>query len=629
MCGICGIWFKGTGRVPTKDLLVEMTSTLRHRGPDEGGEEVVGDTGFGHRRLKIIDLSTGQQPMCNEDKSVWIVFNGEIYNFQDLRKDLLANGHKFVSRSDTEVLVHLYEEHGVEMTKFLRGMFAFAIWDSRLRKLFLCRDRLGIKPLYFWNTSEFIAFSSELKTLLPLSQAPLPIRQESISDYFTFGYVPAPATPFEGPSKLEPAQFLLCDANSVTLQKYWAVTKTEGVDVQVDVKLAELIDDAVRIRLGSDVPFGAFLSGGVDSSVVCAYMQKHLPSPLKTFSIGFPVDRFNELPFAQQVADHLGTEHYSKVVTPDAIGLLPKLAWHFDEPFADSSAIPMWYVSELAREQVTMTHSGDGGDELFGGYTRYFKELRVQNLAKNFPTVLITHLINILNLMPNRVSPFQRHARALSRFRLSPIERYKAAVGICINPFEKVLHENIRGKTTGFFDSSFIAAGFKGQNVDLTMLGLVDVQTYLPEDILTKVDRMSMAHSLEARVPLLDHKLVEFAFSLDESFKKSSDGGGKRILKELAATLVPSQAINRRKKGFGVPLSTWFRNELRNVMLDLHAMPNHPSFDFVDRRELQLMIESHLSGKFDHAERLWAIIMFQFWTDIYVANRRPTYSFFR
>ncbi|MBI5575794.1 MAG: asparagine synthase (glutamine-hydrolyzing) [Deltaproteobacteria bacterium] len=620
MCGICGIWYRGTGKRPSPELMTEMTDTMLHRGPDEGGQEIFSEIGLGHRRLRIIDLSTGQQPMSNEDGTVWVVFNGEIYNFKELKAGLENKGHVFRSNSDTEVLIHLYEEKGFEMPGHLRGMFAFAIWDDRRKKLFLCRDRLGIKPLYYYDGPEFFAFASELKAILPLFRSLPEIDAEAIADYFTFGYVPSPVTPFRGIRKLLPAEWLEVSVSHSDRGLYWD-PGDEVLSIEDPAgRLAELVDEAVRIRLVSDVPFGAFLSGGVDSSTVCAHMQRHLSAPLKTFSIGSPVERYDELTYAKTVARHLKTDHHFRVVTPDAVALLPRLAWHFDEPFADSSAIPTWFVSELAREHVTMTHSGDGGDELFGGYTRYFKELDLQRLRTAAGDGGLRLAAVLFSRSPFRNNFILRMERAANRALLDPADRYRAGVGIFVNPFENILGEKIRGKTTGFFQRAFSEIGAAPKTVSLNKLGLVDIKTYLPEDILTKVDRMSMAHSLESRVPLLDHKLVEFAVSLDDKWKTDGGNGGKRILKELAATLVPRDVVYRPKKGFGVPLTDWFRKDLRGMMMDLHGSANHPAFDYLERDRVKRMIDDHVGGTFDHAERLWTILMFQTWMDTFVTR---------
>lgn len=630
MCGICGIWFKGSGIKPSPALLREMTDTFVHRGPDEEGIQVVSDCGLGHRRLCIIDLSTGQQPMTNEDNSVWVVFNGEIYNFMELRGDLQSKGHVFKTRSDTEVLVHLYEEYGKNMAELLRGMFAFAIWDDRKKELFLCRDRLGIKPLYYYDSPAFIAFASELKTILPLFRTPPDLVPEAISDYFTFGYVPSPITPFKGIFKLAPSERALVRQTGTEIDRYWSPLQQNGVTCNNPrERLSELVDEAVRIRLMSDVDFGAFLSGGVDSSTVSAMMRRHVTGALKTFSIGFAEEKYDELPYSAKVAEHLGTDHHTEVVKPDAVALLPKLAWHFDEPFADSSAIPTWYVSALARRHVVMTHSGDGGDELFGGYTRYYNELRLQSLVSLTGKSALRIGSGVLDLLPFKGNRMNRMRRILARAQTDAVQRYKSGVGIGVNGFERVLKQEIRNSTSGFFEKAFQNSGYDGTEVSLNTLGLVDLQTYLPEDVLTKVDRMSMAHSLEARVPLLDHKLVEFAFTLPDSLKSDPKGGGKRILKELAASLVPPEVIYRPKKGFGVPLAEWFRNDLYEMMSDLDNTPAHPSFTFLDRNFVHEMIHDHVTCRFDHAERLWAVLMFQNWMTTYVSSPRPPYANFK
>jgi asparagine synthase (glutamine-hydrolysing) len=507
-------------------------------------------------------------------------------------------------------------------------MFAFAIWDDKKKELFLCRDRLGIKPLYYLDSPLYIAFASELKTLLPLCSSPPEMLTNAVADYFTFGYVPSPITPFKGILKLAPAHRAVINRNGISIDRYWSPTQCSEVNyADAQDSLAKLVEESVRTHLISDVDFGAFLSGGVDSSTVCAMMRRHVSGALKTFSIGFREERFNELPYATRVAAHLHTDHHTEIVRPNAVALLPKLAWHFDEPFADSSAIPTWYVSELARRHVVMIHSGDGGDELFGGYTRYFKELRLQSLAGcigKFGLRLGSHL---LHAWPTQGSRCCRLRRAFSRLLMNPMQRYRSGIGIAVNGFERVLRNELRACTSGFFEQAFLNADYRGSDVSLRTLGLVDVSTYLPEDVLTKVDRMSMAHSLEARVPLLDHNLVEFAFTLPDSLKVDPKGGGKRILKELAATLIPPEVIYRPKKGFGVPLADWFRNELYEMISDLNSNSSSPSDDFLDRQFIGQMIQDHVRQRVDHSERLWSILMFQNWISTYVSSPRKPYTY--
>ena len=628
MCGICGIWYKSGDIQPSIDLLKEMTNTFVHRGPDEEGHICISDMGLGHRRLKIIDLSTGQQPMTNEDGSVWIVFNGEIYNFLELRDLLVTKGHIFKSRCDTEVLVHLYEEYGAAMTDQLRGMFAFAIWDDRKQQLFLCRDRLGIKPLYFFDRPDCCVFSSELKSLLPLFEQLPELCPEALADYFTFGYIPSPYTPFSGIKKLAPATRATITRTDTRVETYWTpcVSQTEHHEQYWRQRLEELLDEAVRIRLVSDVDFGAFLSGGVDSSTVCALMRRHISGKLKTFSIGFEQEEYDELPHAGRVASFLHTDHHTAVVRPDAISLLPQLAWHFDEPFADSSAIPTWYVCELARKHVTMVHSGDGGDELFGGYTRYGNELWLQKLTQLFGvnSIRLTH--KLLSSLPKHGSYTNRLLRILSRAQADPATRYKGGVGIFVNGFEEVLREQLRDASCRNFEHAFAEYGDSQEAVTLRLLGLVDVKSYLPEDILTKVDRMSMAHSLEARVPLLDHKFVEFAFTVPDRMKFSYFRGGKQILKELAARLVPPEVIYRPKKGFGVPLAEWFRKDLYALLMDLVSPASINSCPFLNHEYIKKMIADHKERKVDHAERLWALLMFRCWQETHLPVHRKRYQ---
>ena len=561
MCGIAGYVGTSRSRAEREADVRHMCDAIRHRGPDDHGYFVAPGVALGMRRLSIIDVAGGHQPMTNEDGRITIVFNGEIYNHRDLRPQLVRAGHTFTTQSDTEAIVHLYEETGPQLLDQLRGMFAFALWDARQHRLFAARDRLGIKPLYYWlMPNGALAFASELRSFLALPWFQADLDPQAIGEYLAFGYVPDPHAVFRGVRKLPPGHSLTwTPADGIVVERYWTPIRSESRvdDVEETVAaLRTLLGEAVRYHLESDVPLGAFLSGGIDSSTVVAFMTRASAQTVRTFSIGFDEASFDESRHAASVAAALGTRHTTLVVRPDADALFDQIVAAFDEPFADPSALPTFLVSLLARQHVTVALSGDGGDELFAGYTRYGETVQRGQIGNAMLRSLLRQVALALPFMApgrNRILDMSRQARGRYVSTVaSPLDVASGGVGTralaaALGPFEQFLDP--------WFDLS-------ASRDFATQLSMVDTLTYLPGDILTKVDRMSMAASLEARVPFLDHKVAEFAMSLP-SHLKLRDGTGKWILRKAIDGIVPPEVLCRPKQGFGVPLGKWFRGELR------------------------------------------------------------------
>src|SRR5215510_10437317 len=545
MCGIFGMCTRKVAGQVDPSVLDAMGETLFHRGPDEGGIHTEPGVGLGMRRLSIIDLKTGHQPLTNEDRSLWVVFNGEIYNYRDLTADLLARGHRFATASDTETLVHLYEEHGADCVRHLRGMFAFALWDARRHTLLLARDRLGIKPLYYAQTPHGLVFGSELKALVANPWVRRRVDPRALAAYLRFGYVPDPLSILEGVTKLPPGHVILVkDGQAGAPQRYWEPTSYfSGADgslgeIEAGARLWGLLEEAVRSHLVSDVPVGAFLSGGLDSSAVVGIMAREAGLPVKTFSVGFGEKEYNEAPYARRVAEWFGTEHHELIATPQDLGLLDEVLADCDEPFADDSAIPTYLVSRLARQHVKVVLSGDGGDELFAGYDRYVVEQRERRLGILGDLRLGAPLRLVSDALPEgaRGKNFLRH------FSLPRIGRYLDAISLFP---DRALGDLLEPGTTVASPALFEDVLRDSQGLDtLSRLQDLDLRTYLPGDILTKVDRMSMTHSLEARVPLLDHPLVEFACRLPVDLRLRG-GQTKYLLRHILRARVPVEVLSR------------------------------------------------------------------------------------
>jgi asparagine synthase (glutamine-hydrolysing) len=614
MCGIAGWAGRPWGRTTLTDGLASnalraMCDAIRHRGPDDDGYFLGDDVALGMRRLSIIDVVGGAQPVCNEDATVHVVFNGEIYNFRDLRRELARRGHRLSSKGDTETLVHLYEDDGDRLVDALRGMFAFALWDGGRRRLLLTRDRLGIKPLYYWATPDGVAFASELRSLLACKHFRATIDRHSVGEFLALGYVPDPGAIFESVRKLPPGHRLTWDRErGVEITRYWSPPRHVNHDIDEEEAIAELrrlLADSVAHHLESDVPLGAFLSGGVDSSAVVATMTTQMHRAVRTFSIGFLEPEFNEAPYAAQVAHALGTDHTELIVSADADALVPELVRSFDEPFGDPSALPTYLVSRVARQHVTVALSGDGGDELFGGYTRYAEVLGRRELR---PDLLRPLLGFVARRLPHR-TPGRNRLLDLARSRLG---RYASTVALALDENEGGVARPDVATSVGPLDAlldRWDANGHSDGFLDRMMR--VDLQSYLPGDILTKVDRASMAASLEARVPLLDHHVVEFALSLPQRLRMR-EGRGKWLFRRAISDLVPSFVLERPKQGFALPIAGWFRRELRH-RIDGVLRDDSPVNEFVHPPAVARIAAEHARSRRDHSFLLWRLLALDLW----------------
>ncbi len=613
MCGIAGFYLRG--RQAALPVVRAMCDRIRHRGPDDEGYHVEGACAIGMRRLSIIDLSTGHQPMANEDDSVWVVFNGEIYNYQELRRGLIARGHRFATNSDTETLVHLYEEQGAEGLRLLRGMFAYAIWDARRQRLFLARDRFGKKPLYYAVLPEGLYFGSELKCLRAAG-VPTEVNAEALRLFFQFTYIPEPLTCFQAVRKLPAGSWLTYDADGVVREgRYWrfpAPAASEPADFDeaaVCARLREKFDESVRIRMIADVPLGAFLSGGIDSSSVVASMALASPEPVRTFSIGFEESAFNELEYAAMVARQYRTDHHEIVVRPDAVDLVSRLVRHFDEPFGDSSAIPTFMVSEFAARHVKVALTGDGGDELFAGYDR-FQALEKLRRFDRTPRQLRAFLSWVADRLPYRAYG-KNYLHMLSRS--TGLERYFESNFAPWLLRERLLEPKWMLPADGAYLTRALAGFLLPGDADLLSQALFFETTQnLPGDMLVKVDRMSMANSLEVRCPVLDHELGELASAIPHAWK-IRNGKGKYILLRALADRLPPALLNRAKMGFAVPLALWFRGALRAFLWDHLTSASFTARGVVSPAFLQHMLNEHDTGRRDNSHWLWSLLMLELW----------------
>jgi len=616
VCGIAGI-LRVDGAPAGADLLGAMTSAIAHRGPDGDGFFCDGSVGLGHRRLAIIDLATGDQPMATEDGSLVLVFNGEIYNFRELRRELEGRDATFRTTSDTEVILQAYEAWGVDCLPRLRGMFAFALWDRPRRRLFLARDRVGIKPLvYAWDGRRLL-FGSEIKALLEDPGLPREIDWQALRDFLTLHYIPGPRTIFQAIRKLPPASYLLLDLErgEPEVHRYWDLRFAPDPRLSEAEWLEGLrwhLTDAVRSHLVSDVPIGAFLSGGVDSSTVVALMAQATEGRVRTFSIGFDDADFDELRHARDVARRYDTQHFEYVVKPNALDTLPRLAWQFDEPFADSSALPTYYVSKITREHVTVALSGDGGDENFVGYTRYARAARLHEQLDGFPAMLARPLLRLAaRLLPAGV----RGQGYLDMLGAGPVDRYFKLMAYQRSETLRSLlspaaREHVAPVVTPDLFRRLAAEGRAPDYV--SALQYLDIHCYLPEDILTKVDRTSMAVSLETRVPLLDHVLMEYVATMPTALK-FKEGAGKVILKRAMAGDLPAGILERRKMGFGLPIASWFRGELTDYVRDVLDGRRTRQRGLVDPRAVSALLDEHQGGGRDRSGQIWALLALEEW----------------
>ena len=632
MCGITGAVWTNPARAIDARALKRMTDVLAHRGPDDEGAfssdlhvetpyPTTPGVALGFRRLSIIDLAGSHQPLSNEDRSIWIVFNGEIYNYLNLRRRLEGKGHAFATKGDAETIVHLYEDEDLGFLDHLIGMFALAIWDRNKRRLILARDRLGQKPLLYRQEDERLLFASELKSILQAPDVPRDIDPSAIDEYLTYQYIPHPHTIFRGIRKLPPGHVALFQDGQLEVKPYWKPdfsveeVKPRGAYTE---ELRALFSDSVRLRLQSDVPLGVFLSGGIDSSLVAAAAQKLSSQPIKTFSIGFPVKEYDESDGARQVAEYLGTDHHALQVDPTGVDILPKLVWFYDEPFGDSSAIPTYHLARLTREHVTVALSGDGGDELYAGYNRY----RAVGLAERFDRLpgplrkilaaQIWQRIPSSTRQHSRVRLFKRFLEALS---LPRERRYLDWVGIFRQPLRGALYSESFVDTLPDHDPfEFLETIFRraDRRDAVTAVSLADLVSYLPCDICHKVDVASMANSLECRQPLLDHRIVEQAIRmpLDEKIRGRQT---KHVFREAFGNLVPPEVFRRPKRGFGVPLDDWFRDELKTFTHDVLLDPTTLSRGYFQADSVRQLLREHTDGVFNHAQRLWMLLVLELW----------------
>jgi len=602
-----------------------MNHTLIHRGPDGEGYYIGKNIGLGHRRLSIIDLEGGKQPMGNEDGSIQVVFNGEIYNFLELKKDLEAKGYRFRTRSDTETIIYGYEEWGEDFVQKLRGMFAIALWDSRNQKLLLIRDRIGKKPLYYYLGTDRILFASEIKALLMDKSIPKEIDPIALDSYLSFGYVPSPLSIFKAIRKLPPAHIAVCKLGKFSVRQYWHLDMENEASPKSEEEVLEelrcLFDEAVRLRLISDVPLGAFLSGGVDSSAVVASMAVLIgKEPVKTATIGFSDKGFDELEHARVVAKQYQTDHTEFVVNPDALEVLEDIVWHLDEPFADASAIPTYYVSKMARQKVTVALSGDGGDETFAGYiNRYYMNRLEDSVRRKLPGFLKQNILGPMGEIYPKADflprPF-RLKRFLSNLSHTFEQAYFRDMSFYFLPEmkEKLYHSDFKSAIKDFNAFDILGDHFKvNRNPDVTTrVQYVDIKTYLPEDILVKVDRMSMAHSLEVRAPILDHKLMEYVGSLPSNLKLKGKES-KYIFKKMLEGRLPQNILYRKKQGFSIPLASWLRNEMRGFVEETLFSSQNGLSSFFNLQYIKDLWRRHLNGRQDYAYPLWGVMMFSLW----------------
>jgi asparagine synthase (glutamine-hydrolysing) len=629
MCGIAGAVWSDPGRVLSEGDLAAMMTRLVHRGPDDAGVYRDDHAALGFRRLSIVDLAGGHQPLSNENGTVWTIFNGEIYNFPALRRRLEARGHTLRSSGDTEVLVHLYEDEGTGMFALLRGMYALAIWDIPRRRLVLGRDRLGQKPLVYRDDGTRIVFASELKALLALPERDVPRRvdPEALDLYLTYGYVPHPLTILEGTAKLPPAHYAVWQDGRLEITRYWNPDWNVEQDGAPGGEIEELratLSDAVREQMIADVPLGAFLSGGVDSTIIVGLMQQASNRPVRTFSIGFDDAAFDESSYAELAARHFGTEHHAIRVTPRAWETLPALAWQFDEPFADSSALPTWYVSEETRRGVTVALTGDAGDELFAGYDRY-RAVALATLLDRLPApsrnVLGGPIARALPVSVRAKTRLRKVRRMLEAIGKPPLDRYLGWICALDEPLRSALYSPeliaaIAAKP-GATDPALMlerALAVAARRDPVTRTMVADLLTYLPCDLLVKVDMASMAHSLECRSPFLDHRVVELALALPIRRKLRLRGGrSKVVLKQAFADVLPPAIRHRPKMGFAIPLDRWFRgelkSELRAVLLDPVALRR----GLFQPEAVATLVNEHVEGRRDHAQQLWTLLMLELW----------------
>jgi len=627
MCGICGIIRKDNAS-PNRDLIEKMCNAMIHRGPDDSGIHVDGMSGLGMRRLQIIDLHTGHQPVFNEDKTIWIVFNGEIYNYQELRQLLLNKKHVFSTQTDTEVILHLYEEYGENCVDYLNGMFCFAIWNKNKNELFIARDRLGIKQLYYYEDSSVFIFGSEIKVVLAALNKACTINYQAISDYLSLLYIPAPLTVYQEINKLPPAHSVSLSNGKTVIKKYWKISycEIETNEQSLINNLSEQIRKAVSLQMISDVPLGAFLSGGVDSSLLVANMARLSSKPVETFSVLWGEDgaEFDERIFSRMVSKQYKTSHHEFLVEPNIEEIVDGLIGAFDEPFADESAIPNFYLCRETRKHVTVALSGLGGDEIAGGYERYLG-MKFMNYYNFLPNFIKKNIVNsLVKRLPDSKTG-NHFVNRLKRFAAFSDLSYTKGYYSFVSEFSDADKYNVWGNkiidnlsktysTYSYFEQ--YAMQSNGPN-DLNKLLCIDQNTYLVDDLLVLSDRMSMQHSLEMRVPFLDHTLVEAFAKIPQRYKIHGNEK-KYILKKIAETMLPRELIYRRKKGFSVPLVLWFRGKLKPYVEKILNEDSVNKTGLLNSNTVKLLLNEHFAGKENHDEKIWSMICLMLWYDKYI-----------
>lgn len=621
MCGITGKFNFATNEPVSTELVKKMTDLIHHRGPDDSGVYTDNALGFGHRRLSIIDLSEkGRQPMRTADGQLCITYNGEIYNYRRLRQELIEKNYRFTSNTDTEVILYLYSEYGEECLSHLRGMFAFAIWDRERASLFMARDRIGKKPLFYYHDGKTLVFGSEIKSILADPSVKREINYQGVYDYFKYLYVPDPKTIYRNIHKLEPGHFLNCSKAGIKTSQYWDVSFSDiesGSLETISEGLLDKLEESVRLRLVSDVPLGAFLSGGLDSSGVVALMSRLQETPVTTCSIGFDSEKYDEIPFARMVSKRFGTDHHEFTVKNNAEAVLTTLTDSFDEPFADSSAVPTYYVSKLARQKVTVALSGDGGDENFAGYEKYYIDDLENRLRSFIPGSLRRSLFPFISGACSRSGNkyIQKASTLLNTLGFeSDFGYYLTNTEIKDALWSQLINPETRRKIGDYNPFSVTRRHYEKADTDhhLSRVLYTDLKTYLPGDILVKVDRMSMANSLEVRAPILDHELIEYAAKIPIQYKYSR-GIKKKILKKTFETILPSDVIYRKKMGFSVPLNEWFRGELRTLTTELFFSKGSGLSHFFNMAIIKNLWVEHQSLKRNYGVVLWSLLMFELW----------------
>ncbi len=628
MCGIAGKYNYIGARPVERSLISSMCRKMVHRGPDSEGIHIDGSLGMGMRRLRIIDLAGGEQPIANETNTIWVVLNGEIYNFREVRKVLQDRGHHFRTNSDTEVIVHAYEEYGLQCVKHFRGMFAFSLWDSERKRLFIARDRLGQKPLYYHEKNGSFWFCSELQCMLEDPEVQRSINLPAVDYYFTFQYIPSPHTIYEGIKKLLPGHSIIIENGKIDIGSYWEIDNrpVAGSEGEYTERLRYLAEEAVKLRLISDVPLGAFLSGGIDSSIIVGLMAKVSNAQVKTFSIGFEEEEYNELPYARMVAERFETDHHEFVVKADVAELILQLVQNFGEPFGDSSAIPAYYVAKMARSEVTVALSGDAGDELFAGYSKYPYLERREKYSNSRKWVN-----GLLHGLIRRLEPsFIQREHILRRIhhsllgRVSSVEERDYMWMTYLDGYDKsrLYRGDIKSilpddNSLQYYRSEIGKSPHSGA---IDRILFADMRNYLPDDLNTKVDITSMACSLEVRSPFMDHRLVEFAAAVPKEYK-IRNGNCKYLLKRAFTDMVPGAILDRRKMGFAIPVDKWFRTDLKPLFeaAVLGSKSNWMKEQF-DMKFITRLYETHQSQKFNHGSKLWLILNFFLWHDAFIGD---------